>query len=281
MAKEKNEYYNLLPVGIKKSKALTLNQKNVLAVLIYLDNAHPRIKEENNGWFFQSLKGLEEMTNLSRNTILAALSVLEVKGYISRIIGSFTDKNATQYKVNHLSVQNDQHNCTETEPRIEPRKYYISSVENDDDNCTKDKDNKDKLNNNNNNNSNINNNNFEKPFKEVFQNINNLEAIMGEIDKLNQRLDKSAIFIKDILEKLAILEKENTDLRNENSTIKRNYLFLEKRLSDIEDIVLPSQDEYEDDADTNDDFNLTKDTSNMTYEERQRFYEESDKLLFK
>lgn len=277
MTKEKNEYYNLLPIGIKKSKALTLNQKNVLAVLIYLDNAHPRIKEENNGWFFQSLKGLEEMTNLSRNTILAALSVLEVKGYISRIIGSFTDKNATQYKVNHLSVQNDQHNCTETEPRIEPRKCYISSVENDNDNCTKDKDNKDKLNNNNNNNININNNNFEKPFKEVFQNINN-KAIMGKIEILNQRIDKSAILMKDILEKLAILEKENIVLKNELSSIKVSNRFIEHRLREIEDNVMPKEEEYEDNADTNDEFSFTSPKpSNMTNEEWQKKWDEESK----
>lgn len=315
MTKEKNEYYNLLPIGIKKSKALTLNQKNVLAVLIYLEYTYSIETEENDGWFYQNLKGLVEITNLSKPTILSSLLVLNQKGFISIETGSLKDAKANQYKINHFllhkyngkldktSVKNDDDNFTDKceIDNIENQTVKVventeTSVKNDDDNFTdnsdkisvkKDDDNfttvtvtdtvKDIYNNNNIYSDNI-YNNFEKPFKEVFQNNNILKAIMGEIEILNQRIDKSAILMKDILEKLAILEKENTDLKNELSSIKVSNRFIEHRLREIEDNVMPKEKEYEDNADTNDEFSFTSPKpSNMTNEEWQRKWDEESK----
>lgn len=317
MTKEKNEYYNLLPVGIKKSKALTLNQKNVLAVLIYLEYTYSIEAEQNDGWFYQNLKGLVEITNLSKPTILSSLLVLSQKGFISIETGSLKEAKANQYKINHFllhkyngksvktSVKNDDDNFTDRDniDNIENQLVNVventrKSVKNDNDNFTdnsdktsvkKDYDNfttvtvtdtvKEIYNNNNNNiyNDKI-YNNFENPLKEDFQNINNTKAIMDEIEKLNQRLDKSAIFIKEIIDKLENLEKENIDLKNEISSIKRSNNYLEKRVNDIEDIVLPSEEEYENNADTNEEFSFTSPKpANMTDEEWQKKWNEEIK----
>lgn len=299
MAKEKNEYFRLLPEEIKKSKELKQSDKNVLAALIFCDNSYTIEKDKSDGYFYQSLEDLVELSKISKKHIVNSLSYLEIKGYISRIVGDFKKRKPTKYKVNIEYKETDKETVKDTDKdtdknieiiplKKETDKETDNAIENQpftelnkssflEQKETKEKEEeKDKE---------INNqyitNNFENPLKEDFQNINDLKAVMGEIENLNQRIDKSAIFIKDIIEKLAILEKENNELRNENSTIKRNYLFLEKRLCEIEDIVLPSEDEYEDIADTNDDFSLTKDTSKMTYEERLKYYEESDKILLK
>lgn len=297
MAKEKNEYFRLLPEEIKKSKELKQSDKNVLAALIFCDNSYTIEKDKSDGYFYQSLEDLVELSKISKKHTVNSLSYLEIKGYISRIVGDFKKRKPTKYKINIEYKETVKDTDKETDKNIEiiPLKKDTDKetdiaidnqplTESNKNSFLEQKETKEKEEDKEiyiNLNSNINNNNFENPLKEDFQNINDLKAIMGEIENLNQRIDKSAIFIKDIIEKLAILEKENTDLKNENSTIKRNYLFLEKRLSEIEDIVLPSQDEYEDIADTNDDFSLTKDTSNMTYEQRLKYYEESDKILLK
>lgn len=320
---EKNEFYNLLPIGLKKSKGLTLTQKNVLATLIYLDWEHPEVIEKNDGWFFESLPKLEGMTNLTKPTILKSFAVLEKKGLIIRKVGSFKNKIATQYKLNHFllhnydkkSVKNDDDNFTDKGDIDNIENQLVNaiqntrkSVKNDDDNFTenlvkisvknvednftkdKDKD-KDKFKNN----IDINNIYYQKPLLKVFDNNikEYFKAFMEEIEKLNQRIDKEAKLMKDnieelailkkenkdIIEKLYILEKENTDLKNENSTIKRNYLFLEKRLNDIEDIVIPTEEEYEDNADSNEEEPSLTDPANnkLHYDEIAKMMEKAKK----
>ncbi len=286
---EKNEYYNLLPVGIKKSKALTLNQKNILAVLIYLEYTYSIETEKNDGWFYQNLNGLVEITNLSKPTILSSLLVLKQKEFISIETGCLKEAKANKYKINHFllhkyegkstktSVKNDDDNFTDKgeidnidNQLVNTIEHTETSVKNDDDNFTdkQDETSVKKIENN------LNtvtvtdlNNNI---YNQYITNICNqyMKDIIEKIEKTN----------KDLLLKINQLEKEITNLKNQNSGLKESNRFLEHRLKVLENEVLPKEEDYYDFKSESKSENIPSYTDpsndNLSYDERAKQMEE-------
>lgn len=262
---EKNEYYNLLPIGLRKSKSLTVNDKNVLAVLVFLDWEHPEVIKQNDGWFFQSIAKLEKMLTLSPKTILKSLALLEKKGFIERKIGSYKDKIASQYKINHnlvhmyekKTVENSNDNSNDITKSNTIGNQGVNTINDKEISLINDNDNSNDNTNGNNIEFNSNkdkdkeedkdkeiailnlNNNllfFENPLKEDFQknNLNNnlfKEHIedMKEID-FNERLNKAALYCKELENKINSFESKIKTLE-----IRLKYLEEKYRESKVND----------------------------------------------
>jgi len=296
---EKNEFYNLLPIGLKKSKGLTLTQKNVLAVLIYLKYTYSIETEKNDGWFYQNLNGLVEITNLSKPTILSSLLVLKQKEFISIETGCLKEAKANKYKINHFllhkyegkstktSVKNDDDNFTDKGEIDNIDNQLVNTIENtetsvkNDDNFT-DKQDETSVKKIENNLTTVtvtdlNNNIYNQYITNICnQYMNNIIENIEKIEKTN----------KDLLLKLNQIEKEITVLKNQFSGLKESNRLFEHRLRLLENEIMPKEEIYDNsdlnEVDTYKEFSITSPKpNNMSDEEYNRKCEEYLKSITK